>query len=161
MLGLKDARQVKAYLGLVGYYRKFCPNFAQLSAPLRKLTQKDAPSCGQKRQKIHLPSSRTSWLNSITLKFPDFNKEMWVANRLFCRWSGLHYSPKRRGGNLRPLLFGGRALGKHEKSYPITHLEGLAVIVCLKDNAVYFGGNKPIHIFTDHSALQFLKNSPN
>ena len=37
----KNAKQVKQFLGLVGYYRKFVPRFADISKILTKLTQKD------------------------------------------------------------------------------------------------------------------------
>ena len=37
----KNAKQVKQFLGLVGYYRKFVPRFADNSRVLTKLTRKD------------------------------------------------------------------------------------------------------------------------
>ena len=37
----KNAKQVKQFLGLVGYYRKFVPRFADISRLLTKLTPKD------------------------------------------------------------------------------------------------------------------------
>ena len=37
----KNAKQVKQFLGLVGYYRKFVPRFADISRILTKLTHKD------------------------------------------------------------------------------------------------------------------------
>ena len=38
-----SAKQVKQFLGLVGYYRKFVPRFADISRPLTKLTKKNEP----------------------------------------------------------------------------------------------------------------------
>ena len=32
----KTQKEIKAYLGLLGYYRKFIPNFAKLTKPLTK-----------------------------------------------------------------------------------------------------------------------------
>ena len=37
----RNSKEVKQFLGLVGYYRKFVPRFAALSRPLTKLTCKD------------------------------------------------------------------------------------------------------------------------
>ena len=39
----QTAKQVKQFLGLVGYYRKFVPCFADISRPLTKLTKKNEP----------------------------------------------------------------------------------------------------------------------
>ena len=98
----KDARQVKAYLGLVGYYRKFCPNFAQLSAPLRKLTQKDATFLWSKEAENSFTLLKDKLANSITLKFPDFNKEMWVATDSSVDGLGYIIHQKDEGGTLDP-----------------------------------------------------------
>jgi len=98
----KDARQVKAYLGLVGYYRKFCPNFAQLSAPLRKLTQKDTKFVWSKEAENSFTLLKDKLANSITLKFPDFNKEMWVATDSSVDGLGYIIHQKDEGGILDP-----------------------------------------------------------
>ena len=41
MPALKDAKEVKQFLGLTGYYRKFVPKFADISRPLTQLTRKE------------------------------------------------------------------------------------------------------------------------
>ena len=37
-------KQVRAFLGLTGYYRKFIPSYAEITAPLRGLTRKNTPN---------------------------------------------------------------------------------------------------------------------
>ena len=39
----KTEKEVRSFLGLAGYYRKFIPNFASIAAVLTDLTEKTAP----------------------------------------------------------------------------------------------------------------------
>ena len=50
MPALKDMKEIKQFLGLTGFYRKFVPRFADISRPLTTLTKKDkkfewTPAC--------------------------------------------------------------------------------------------------------------------
>ena len=42
----KNAKEVKQFLGLIGYYRKFVPHFADISRPLTRLTRTTQISSG-------------------------------------------------------------------------------------------------------------------
>jgi hypothetical protein len=38
----KDVREIRSFLGLVGYYRRFTEGFSKISLPMTRLTQKGA-----------------------------------------------------------------------------------------------------------------------
>ena len=50
----RTPKEVKQFLGLIGYYRKFIPKFSDVARPLTNLTQKDVPMNGHLNVLKHL-----------------------------------------------------------------------------------------------------------
>jgi hypothetical protein len=50
-----NTKQLKAFLGLAGYYRRFVPNFCRIAKPLHKLTSKNVPYIWGKEQDEAFP----------------------------------------------------------------------------------------------------------
>ena len=74
-------RQVRAFLGLTGYYRKFIPNYAETAAPLTDLTKKNAPNSVNWTKSCQTAFEQLKRLLCSTpvLSSPDF------TSGLFCR----------------------------------------------------------------------------
>ena len=67
-------KEVKQFLGLIGYYRKFIPKFSDVARPLTNLTKKDiqfewTPECQLTFQLL-----KDLLLTEPILKYPDPNK---------------------------------------------------------------------------------------
>lgn len=69
-------KDVRAFLGISGYYRKFIPNYSAIATPLTNLTKKKAPSnviwtetCEEAFKQLKHALSSEPILNT-----PDFNK---------------------------------------------------------------------------------------
>ena len=51
----KKAKNIKQFLGLAGYYRRFIPNFSKITKPLTQLLKKDIPfKWSEDQKKMHL-----------------------------------------------------------------------------------------------------------
>ena len=60
-------KEIKQFLGLVGYYRKFIPRFADIARPMTNLTKQDVPF-------EWTLQCQASFITSPILKYPDTNK---------------------------------------------------------------------------------------
>ncbi|XP_060569847.1 uncharacterized protein LOC132728257 [Ruditapes philippinarum] len=70
-------RQVRAFLGLAGYYRRFIPSFAEIAAPLTDLTKKGLPNrvrWGDEQERA-FHTLKEQLTKSPILRLPDFSKE--------------------------------------------------------------------------------------
>jgi hypothetical protein len=68
-------KEVRAFLGLTGYYRRFIPNFSTISAPLSDLTKKRAPNCVNWDSKCEaFQKLKEALCSSPVLHIPDFNR---------------------------------------------------------------------------------------
>ncbi len=76
-------RQVKSFLGLVGYYRDYIPHFASIAVPLTDLLRKGQPTkvdWGEAQQKA-FASLKHSLTGSPILHVPDFDKVLSLSCR--------------------------------------------------------------------------------
>ena len=69
----KTTKEVKQFLGLIGYYKKFVPRFSDLAKPLNMLTRKDVPFEWTPVCQESFDLLKTSLMTEPILKYPDPN----------------------------------------------------------------------------------------
>ena len=67
--------EVRRFLGLSSYYRKFIPNFARIAHPLHHLTRKDSPFSWSPECQRAFEELKGSLTTSPVLAYPDFKRE--------------------------------------------------------------------------------------
>jgi hypothetical protein len=70
----KNPKQVKMFLGLAGYYRRFIPKFSLIAKPLNRLLRKDVPFTWTLTEQLAFEKLRSVLTNDIILEYPDFSK---------------------------------------------------------------------------------------
>lgn len=147
----KTIKEIKSFLGLVGYYRRFISGFAKLTAPMTKCLRKGT------RINIDDPDYKECFelckellTNAPILKYPDFEKPF----KLTTDASNISI-----GGVLsqcnQPIGYYSRTLNSAEKNYSTIEKELLAILDCTKHFRPYLYGRKFI-IETDHNPLVWL-----
>lgn len=151
----KTQKEIKTYLGLLGYYRKFIPNFAKLTKPMT--------SCLKKGNKVDINHSdyRTSFehskellINAPILQYPDFNKQFTLTTDASNYAIGAVLSQNYEGKDL-PIAYASRTLNEHEINYSTTEKELLGIVWSTKYFRPYLYGTKFL-IHTDHRPLVWL-----
>ena len=151
----KTATEVRSFLGLAGYYRRYVKGFAAIAAPLHALTRKDALFHWSEDCQAAFDQLKTRLTTSPITAFPDFSQAFRLYTDASTAGLGAILAQVREGKE-RIICCASRALNKAEKSYPATKLECLAIVWAVAKFRPYLMA-MPFEVFTDHYALQWLK----
>ena len=76
---LNGAKEIKQFLGLTGYYRKFIPRFADIARPLTTLTKKDAKFEWTSACQKSFELLKEALCGEPVLKYTDASKYGWAG----------------------------------------------------------------------------------
>ena len=74
----QNVKQMKSFLRVCSYYRRYIFNYYIYSAPVRELTAKDVPFVWLERQEHAFAVLKTALTNPLILCYPDFNRPFYV-----------------------------------------------------------------------------------
>ncbi|GJZ31256.1 reverse transcriptase domain-containing protein, partial [Tanacetum coccineum] len=142
--------EVRSFLGLAGYYRRFIVNFSKIAKPLTSLTQKNQKYEWGEEQEAAFQTLKNNLCDAPVLSLPDGVEDFVV----YCDASnqGLGCVLMQRD---KVIAYASRQLKIHEKNYTTHDLELGAVVFALKTWRHYLYGTKSV-IYTDHKSLQHI-----
>ena len=150
----KNQRDVRAFLGFVGYYRHFIKNFSKITLPLTALLKKDtnfvwSPFCDEAFKIL-----KSLIIQPPILQFPNFESTFIITTDASDIAIGSVLSQIFEAGEL-PIAFASRTLTKAEKNYSVVEKELLAVVWSIKHFRAYVYGRK-FKLISDHKPLVWL-----
>lgn len=146
-------KEVRAFLGLAGYYRRFVPQFAERARPLTQLTGKRGFIWGPEEQAAFV-DLREALCSDQVLVYPDFRDTFTLATDASGVALGAVLSQVREGRE-RPIAYASRQLRGPELNYSATEKELLAVVWATKLFRCYLLG-RTFRLVTDHAALRWM-----
>ena len=152
----KSIKDVKSYVSLMSYYRKFIPKFAQIAKPLTSLLEKNAEFCWTLECQRAFDYLKTSLSKETNLYLPDFD----LPFRLACDASGVAIGAVLSqvvNGKERPISFFSKVLSKQQRNWTVTERELYALLMGCQHYRQYLLG-KQFELISDHKPLLFLKN---
>jgi hypothetical protein len=154
-----DRKQLRSFLGIAGYYRKFIPHFAEIAACLTNLLRKGSKFVWTDDAHKAFVDIKSRLASRPILRPPDFSRPFAIA---------VDASAVAIGANLlqvidgveHPLCYFSKRLNSHQQNYATIEKEALALILAVRMFSVYFSSH-PVTVYSDHSPLQFLKTMAN
>ncbi|WVZ80995.1 hypothetical protein U9M48_028423 [Paspalum notatum var. saurae] len=143
-------KEVRGFLGLAGYYRRFIENFSKTAKPMTSLLEKDAAFKWTADRQAAFDELKKRLTTAPVLTLPDQQKKFTVYCDAFR--DGLGCVLMQEG---KVVAYGSRQLRKHEVNYPTHDLELAAVVYALKIWRHYLFGQR-CEIYTDHKSLKYI-----
>ena len=157
--------ELKGFLGLVGYYRRFIKSFAKIADPLHRLLKKDVELINKKLpwndacQKA-FELLKEMLITAPVLAFPDFSPDagqfILHTDASLLGLGAVLEQVQPDGKTIKPVAFVNRSLTPAEKHVSITELEAGAVQFAFRKLRPYLIGGKRFKLYTDHISLRWL-----
>lgn len=155
----RDGVEVKRFVHLAGYYRRFVGGFGSTMAPLTKLLRKGMEWEWTTAQEFAFEHVKLVLTNKLLLLYPDFRLPFQLVTDASKVGLGACLMQD-HGNGWQPIGYASKVNSKTEENYGITELKCLAVVWAIKLFRPYLYGRK-FTIVTDHAALKWLMTSPN
>ena len=147
---------VRSFLGISSYYRRFIPDFSSVAYPLTRLTQKN-------RQFEWTDECETAFLTlkrllttAPILSYPS-RDDMFVLDTDASAFGVGAVLSQIQDGQEKVIAYGSKTLSRSQMGYCTTYRELLAVVTFVKQFRHYLYG-RPFLVRTDHASLIWLKN---
>ncbi|XP_021991830.1 uncharacterized protein LOC110888619 [Helianthus annuus] len=146
----KNPSEIKSFLGLAGYYRRFIQDFSKIASPMTKLTKKSEKFIWGEEQEKAFQTLKEKFSNSPVLTLPDGTDDLVVYTD--ASHQGLGCVLMQKG---KVVAYASRQRKQHESNYPTHDLELAAVVFALKIWRHYLYGVK-CTIYSDHKSLKYF-----
>nr|ABG66286.1 retrotransposon protein, putative, Ty3-gypsy subclass [Oryza sativa Japonica Group] len=146
----KNVSEIRSFLGLAGYYRRFIEGFSKLARPMTELLKKEKKFQWSTACEDSFQEMKKRLTTAPVLTLPDIRKDF----EIFCDASrqglGCVLMQERK-----VVAYASRQLRPHEVNYPTHDLELAAVVHALKIWRHYLIGNR-CEVYTDHKSLKYI-----
>lgn len=150
-----DKHQLRQFMGLCSYFRKFVPHYAHIASSLNEMLKKGSSMKWSSEADKAFLDIKSRLASTPILRTPNFSQPFSMA---------VDASDKAMGAFLfqviddieHPICYFSKNLNEHQRRYSTIEKEALALLLSVRAFSVYFGST-PVNVFTDHSPLQFLQ----
>jgi len=156
----RNQKELRSFLGLANFYRRFIASFASIASPLTALTSKEAVYVWGPEQQHAFEALKHALTSAPVLQVPNPAQPYSVFTDASDFGIGATLMQEDPDGHLHPVSFDSHRLTSAERNYSTTDREGLAIVSTLKKWRHILHG-VPTTVYSDHAPLQFLQRQQN
>ena len=154
--------QIKRFIGLIGWYRRFIPDFSTLSSSITALIsgkKKSNPIVWTEAAENAFVELKSRLSSAPVLVSPDFSKPFIIqTDASATALAAVLYQEIE--GHEHPIAFASKTMTSAQRNYSVTEQEALAVLFGIEKFRQYVEGSK-FKVVTDHHSLLWLKSLKN
>ncbi len=148
--------EVRRWLGLSGYYRRFVKDYSKLAHPLTELTKKDVPFELSPGAQEAMDKIKTALLKQAVLYYPKLDREFTLNTDASKHSISSILSQKDDEGLLRPVAFFSMKLSPAQQVWDINSKEAFALVMSIHLHRHLIGVNK-LQVVTDNLTTRYLQ----
>ena len=157
----RNVTEVRSFLGLAGYYRRFVKDFSRIALPMTNLT-KDSPGpfrwTADANAAFIVLKAALSSAPVLVIADPSLP---YTLNCDACDYAIGATLQQDQGNGLQPVAFMSRKLKPAEINYDTREKECLALVTACAHWRQYLHSDQPFRLLTDHDSLKYIKTMPN
>ena len=154
-----NRKALMRFLGMAGFYRRYCPNFARVAAPLTSLTSGKINYRWTEECQAAFNQLKMFLSNKPVLAAPNFERPFILQTDSSDIATGSVLLQEDEQGILHPVAYQSTKLNKHQVSYSTIEKELLSIVTAIKHFESYLYGASSLRIYTDHNPLTFLEKN--
>ena len=151
----KNLRELRGFLGLASYYRKFIEKFSSIAKPMNQLLKKDKDYQWNDACQNSFEILKDRLIKAPILRYPDFTKPFYVETDASGTGLGVILAQKDDNKKEYVIEYASRSLNEAESNYSAQDLECLAIVWAIDHFYPYVGYNH-FHLITDNSEFTWL-----
>jgi hypothetical protein len=150
----KDKKRLKSFLGAVGYFQRYIPQFSAVTAPLTALLKKDVRFEWSKETEDSFVRLKQVMADTHILVIADFQKPFTIFIDASDLAIGAVLTQCDEEGIYRPVCYMSRKLSISQRNYSVVEKELLALVLAIRSFSSYLSSETVV--FTDHEPLLYM-----
>lgn len=156
----KNLKQVRGFLGIAGWYRRFIENFSSIVFPITETLSTKKKFIWTPEANIAFKKIKVLLSSSPVLVNPDFAKKFFLHCDASDYGIGAVLVQLDNQGQEKPVAFMSKKLNTAQRKYSVTERECLAAVEAIEKFRCYLELQE-FEVITDHSSLVWLMRQPN